>query len=235
MLARRRLLLRRVPSGSARSPLYVSYPPRLRAQGAYKYLEELWRKKQSDMMRFLLRVRCWEYRQLPAIHRATRPTRPDKARRLGYKAKQGFVIYRVRVRRGGRKKPLRKGINNGKPVNAGVNKIKWKRNLRSLAEERVGRKCGALRVLNSYWVAQDAAHKFYEVILVDPQHKVIRDDPRINWLCAPTMKHRELRGLTSAGRQHRGLRHKGHKSNHMRPSIRATWKRNNTQSLRRYR
>jgi ribosomal protein L15E len=60
------------------------------------------------MMRFLLRVRCWEYRQLPAIHRATRPTRPDKARRLGYKAKQGFVIYRVRVRRGGRKKPLRK-------------------------------------------------------------------------------------------------------------------------------
>lgn len=76
--------------------------------GAYKYLEELWRKKQSDMMRFLLRVRCWEYRQLPAIHRATRPTRPDKARRLGYKAKQGFVVYRVRVRRGGRKKPLRK-------------------------------------------------------------------------------------------------------------------------------
>ncbi len=62
--------------------------------GAYKYLEELWRKKQSDVMRFLLRVRAWEYRQLPSIHRASRPTRPDKARRLGYKAKQGFVIYR---------------------------------------------------------------------------------------------------------------------------------------------
>ena len=25
--------------------------------GAYKYMEELWRKKQSDVMRFLLRVR----------------------------------------------------------------------------------------------------------------------------------------------------------------------------------
>jgi hypothetical protein len=25
--------------------------------GAYKYLEELWRKKQSDVLRFLLRVR----------------------------------------------------------------------------------------------------------------------------------------------------------------------------------
>ena len=56
--------------------------------GAYKYVSELWRKKQSDVMRFLQRVRCWEYRQLPSIVRVTRPTRPDKARRLGYKAKQ---------------------------------------------------------------------------------------------------------------------------------------------------
>lgn len=62
--------------------------------GAYKYLEEMWRHKQSDVMRFLLRIRAWEYRQLPSIHRATKPTRPDKARRLGYKAKQGFVVYR---------------------------------------------------------------------------------------------------------------------------------------------
>lgn len=52
-------------------------------------MQELWRKKQSDVMRFLLRVRCWQYRQLSNLHRAPRPTRPDKARRLGYKAKQG--------------------------------------------------------------------------------------------------------------------------------------------------
>jgi hypothetical protein len=30
--------------------------------GAYKYLEELWRKKQCDVLRFLMRVRTWEYR-----------------------------------------------------------------------------------------------------------------------------------------------------------------------------
>jgi hypothetical protein len=53
--------------------------------------------------------RCWEYRQLNVIHRASRPSRPDKARRLGYKAKQGYVIYRIRVRRGNRKKPVPKG------------------------------------------------------------------------------------------------------------------------------
>jgi large subunit ribosomal protein L15e len=51
-------------------------------------VSELWRRKQSDVMRFVQRVRCWEYRQQPAIVRLTRPTRPDKARRLGYKAKQ---------------------------------------------------------------------------------------------------------------------------------------------------
>ena len=73
-----------------------------------QYMEELWKRKQSDVLRFLLRVRCWEFRQLPGIVRLTGPSRPDKARRMGYKAKQGYVIYRVRVRRGGRKKPVHK-------------------------------------------------------------------------------------------------------------------------------
>ena len=53
----------------------------LNAAHTRRYMEELWKKKQSDMLRFLQRVRVWEYRQLPAIHRCTRPTRPDKARR----------------------------------------------------------------------------------------------------------------------------------------------------------
>ena len=102
--------------------------------GAYKYLQELWRKKQSDLLRFLLRVRCWQYRQLNAVHRTTRPTRPDKARSLGYKAKQGYVIYRVRVRRGGRKRKVHKGHQMGKPTNQGVTQLKFQRSLRSVAE-----------------------------------------------------------------------------------------------------
>lgn len=203
--------------------------------GAYKYLEELWKKKQTDVMRFLSRLRTWEFRQLPAIHRASRPTRPDKARRLGYKAKQGFVVYRVRVKRGGRKRKVSKGICYGKPSTAGIKKIKASRNLKSVAEERVGRKLGALRVLNTYWVTQDAVHKWYEVIMVDPMHKAIRDDPRINWICNPTMKHRELRGLTSAGRKARGLQRHGKAAIKIRPSRRANWKRRQMLQLRRYR
>jgi len=204
--------------------------------GAYKFLEELYKRKQCDILRFLLRVRAWQYRQLASVHRASRPTRPDKARRLGYKAKQGYVVYRVRVKRGGRKRPVPKGICYGKPVTEGVKQLKFQRSLRSVAEERVGRKvANNLRVLNSYWVAQDSTYKFYEVILVDPQHKAIRRDARINWIVNPVHKHRELRGLTAAGTKNRG-NGKGHLHNSViGSSRRAAWKRNNTLNLRRYR
>ncbi|PVZ96463.1 hypothetical protein BB558_000519 [Smittium angustum] len=203
--------------------------------GAYKYLEELQKKKQSDVMRFLLRVRCWEFRQLKVVHRASRPSRPDKARRLGYKAKQGYVIYRIRVRRGGRKRPAPKGAVYGKPVNQGINELKYQRSLRATAEERVGRRCKNLRVLNSYWVNEDSTYKYYEVILVDPSHKAIRRDPRINWICNAVHKRREARALTSTGRKSRGIG-KGHRYNNSAGAgRRSTWKRNNTLSLRRYR
>ena len=36
--------------------------------GAYKYVSELYRKKQSDVMRYLLRIRCWQYRQLTKVY-----------------------------------------------------------------------------------------------------------------------------------------------------------------------
>ena len=98
------------------------------------------------------------------VHRAPRPSRPDKARRLGYKAKQGFCIYRISMRRGGRKRPVAKGCPYGKPKTSGpVNQQKPERNLQSIAEERVGRRLKGLRVLNSYWVGQDSTYKYFEV------------------------------------------------------------------------
>jgi large subunit ribosomal protein L15e len=60
--------------------------------GAYKYQQEIWRKKQSETMKYILRVRTWHYRHLPSIHRAVTPTRPAKARQMGYKAKQGEFL-----------------------------------------------------------------------------------------------------------------------------------------------
>ncbi|GAX13185.1 large subunit ribosomal protein L15e [Fistulifera solaris] len=204
--------------------------------GCYKYMEELWRHKQSDALRFLLRVRAWEYRQRPNILTINRPSRTDKAHRLGYKAKQGYVVVRAGVRRGGRKRQVHRGMVFGKPKHQGVNQLKFERNLQSVAEEKVGRKYGNLRVLNSYWVNEDATQKYYEVILVDPQHPKIRNDPRIQWICNPVHKHREMRGLTSAGRKGRGLRKSGHRANGIKGgSFKAAWKNRNNMRLKRYR
>uniref|UniRef100_A0A2K5CGG3 Ribosomal protein L15 n=1 Tax=Aotus nancymaae TaxID=37293 RepID=A0A2K5CGG3_AOTNA len=193
--------------------------------GAYKYIQELWRKKQSDVMRVLLTVHCWQYRQLFTLHRVPRPTQPDKAHRLGYKAKQGYVIHRILVRRGGRKHPVPKGATYGKPVHHGVNQLKFARSLQSVAEE----------VLNSYWVGEDSTYKFFEVILIDPFHKAIRRNPDTQWITKPVHKHREMCGLTSAGRKSRGLG-KGHKFHHtIGGSRQAAWRRRNTLQLHRYR
>ena len=203
--------------------------------GAYKYLEELWRKKQSDVIRFVLRVRAWEYRQLPMIHKCQRPSRLDKAHRLGYKRTQGYVIYRVRIRRGGRKRNIRKGTVFGKPVNHGIAKQKKSQTHKNIAEQRVGKICSNLRVLNSYWVGQDASFKFFEIIMVDPHHKAITRDPRINWICSSKHGHREQRGLTAAGVKSRGMNKRGHCATKARPSRRSNWKRRNTQKFWRYR
>eukprot|EP00555_Chaetoceros_dichaeta_P015717 CAMPEP_0198258550 /NCGR_PEP_ID=MMETSP1447-20131203/7927_1 /TAXON_ID=420782 /ORGANISM="Chaetoceros dichaeta, Strain CCMP1751" /LENGTH=170 /DNA_ID=CAMNT_0043945691 /DNA_START=442 /DNA_END=954 /DNA_ORIENTATION=+ len=166
--------------------------------------------------------------------RCNRPTRTEKAHRLGYKAKQGYSIVRIGVRRGGRKRQNHRGMVFGKPKHQGINHLKFQRNLQSVGEEKVGRKYSNLRVLNSYWINQDATMKYYEIILVDPSHTKIRRDPRINWIVNPVHKHRECRGLTSAGRKARGLRKKGHRANNIiGGSHRAAWLRRNTMKMKR--
>ena len=83
--------------------------------------------------------------------------------------------------------------HQGKPTNQGINQLKYQRSLKSTAEERVGRRCANLRVLNSYWINQDSTYKYFEIILVDPQHKAIRRDPRINWIVKPVHKVQSFR------------------------------------------
>merc|ERR1711907_60376 len=162
-------------------------------------------------------------------------SRPEKARLMGYKAKQGYVIYRVRVRRGCRKRLAPKGATYGKPVHEGVNQLKFQRRIQSVAEERAGKAMGGLRVVNSYWAAEDSTYKYYEVVMVDPQHKVIRRDADMQWITQPVHKHRECKGLTSAGKKSRGVG-KGHRfTQTIGGSRHAAWKRRNTQQLRRKR
>merc|ERR1712066_1020710 len=90
-----------------------------------------------------------------------------------------------------------------------------------------------LRLLNSYWVGQDSTYKYFEVIMIDPHHKAITRDPKVNWMCRPVMKHRELRGLTAAGKRSRGIG-KGRKFTQTKGgSRRACWLRRNSLKLHR--
>ena len=48
-------------------------------------------------------------------------------------AKQGYVVYRIRIKRGDRKKRVAKGIVYGKPCHAGIKKWKALARFRALA------------------------------------------------------------------------------------------------------
>jgi len=167
-----------------------------------------------------MRQRTIEWRQQPTIHRIERPTRLDRARKLGYKAKQGFVVARVRVRRGGLRKIRPKA--GRRPKRMGVTKYKPAKSMRLIAEERAARKFPNVEVLNSYWVWEDGRFKWFEVIMVDPSHPVIKSDKDVNWICEGAHHGRAFRGLTSAGKGVRGLRHKGRGAEKVRPSRKAT-------------
>jgi large subunit ribosomal protein L15e len=186
---------------------------------AYKYIAKAWKKPNESFVKELMWQRAITWRKQHSIVRIERPTRLDRARNLGYKAKQGIVLARVRVRRSGFRKTRPTGGRRQKRL--GVNKIKLSKNMRLIAEERAARKFPNLEVLNSYWVWEDGRFKWYEVIMVDPV--LLPDHPIAN------QTGRAFRGLTSAGKEVRGLRHRGLGAEKFRPSRNAVVRRRNKQ------
>ncbi len=186
---------------------------------AYKYIAEAWAKPEKSFVKELMRQRLIKWRKQSAIVRIEKPTRIDRARRLGYKAKQGFAIARVRVRRGGLRKKRPKA--GRRPKRMGVKKYKPAKSMRLIGEERTGKKFPNLEVLNSYWVAEDGRSKWFEVIMVDPHHPAIKADKEVNWITQKQHHKRVFRGLTSAGKKIRGLRRKGRGAEKVRPSRKA--------------
>lgn len=165
-----------------------------------KYLKNL---RKSPEYEKLMKERLISWRRKPVIIRVERPTKIDRAHSLGYKAKQGFVVARIRIGKGSSKRE--KPMGGRKPGKAGLTSITPGMNLQHIAEMRVARKFPNLEVLNSYYVAEDGKQKWFEVILVDPNHSCIKNDPKLNWICKPANKRRVFRGLTSAGKKSRGL------------------------------
>lgn len=183
------------------------------AKGLYYYLRQAWKKPDVKT----LRQRMIAWRKGDTIVKIEKPLRLDRARSLGYKAKKGFVVARVRIKRGGRKRPRRKKGRRSKRQT--IHKT-LKMNYKWVAEQRVQRKFRNLEVLNSYNIGKDGIYYFFEVILVDPSKPEIKNDKTINWICKKTNQGRVFHGLTSAGKKSRGLRKKSPKLK-VRPSIRA--------------
>lgn len=186
----------------------------------YQYIREVWKNPKKALGREGYRNHMVILRQQPATIRVNRPTRLDRARTLGYKAKQGYFLIRSRVPKGSRKRPeIRGGRRPKRNIQVGIAPGKSKQRT---AEERAARKYPNAEVLNSYWIGQDGKYVWYEVIFVDRAHPVIKADSKINWVTKSTHKGRVYRGLTSAGKKGRGLvRGTRTKTTKNRPSIRA--------------
>jgi len=187
--------------------------------GMYKYIREQWKKPHSSMPG-LIRQRLIQWRTEPATLRINYPTRIDRARSLGYKAKQGIIIVRQRVQRGGHRKPFPSGGRRSKKY---TTRKSLMLNYRTIAEQRAVKSYPNCEVLNSYEVGKDGRNVWHEIILVDVAHPAIKADPNLRWII--NNRGRPFRGLTSSAKKSRGLRHKGLGAEKLRPSRTANKKR----------
>jgi large subunit ribosomal protein L15e len=170
--------------------------------GMYKYIRDAW-KKPKETMPELYRERLIAWRKQDTTVRIDRPTRIDRARSLGYKAKPGFIVIRQRVPRGGHTRPM---IKKGRRPKRYGQRLDLDKSYQVIAQERAQRKYVNMVVLNSYWVAQDGKHYWYEVIMVDPDHPQIAKG-KMAW--TGNNRDRAFKGKTSAARKSRGMRGKG--------------------------
>ncbi|HRZ85242.1 MAG TPA: 50S ribosomal protein L15e [Candidatus Paceibacterota bacterium] len=169
------------------------------AKGMYHYIGQAWKKPDIK----LLRERMIEWRKEESVVEVAKPLRLDRARSLGYKAKKGYFVARVKIIRGGKQRPRPK--KRRKVGNLRVKKT-LSINYQTIAEQRAQKKYHNLEVLNSYNIGKDGIYAYYEVIMVDPQRPEIKNDPTINWICNPKNKKRVYRGLTSSAKKGRGLK-----------------------------
>lgn len=171
-------------------------------KGIYQHIK--WKKSKKEIKE-ILKKRLIEWRKQHTVERIEKPTRLDRARALGYKAKKGFVLARVKIKKGGRRRRLY-GRRGRKPSKAGLVKFTTGLSLKTIAEQKAARKFKNLEVLNSYLVGDNGVSKWFEIILIDPNSPLIKSDPHIKWIIESRHRKRALRGLTAAGKRARGLK-----------------------------
>jgi len=138
--------------------------------------DQVWLKmlKENPME---LRQRAVIWRNQNAVTRVEKPSRIARARRLGYKAKQGIIVVRMRVGTGGMRKERPRG--GRRPKHLGVTKIKADVSMKQVAERRVLERYPNMKLLGSYFLYKDGMHYWFEVVLADPSHPRIAKDKEI--------------------------------------------------------
>ncbi len=133
----------------------------------YRQISREWRSlvKNSSQV-FKQRAIAW--RRGPTIVRIERPTRLDRAKALGYKGKQGIVVVRIKVSRGGMRQ--KRPTSGRRPKHMGTLKIKGHFSSQDTAERRVMERYPNVELLGSYPVYQDGRFIWHEVILADMNH-----------------------------------------------------------------
>ena len=134
--------------------------------GMYKYFNQTWDNREKTEFEHYVRQLTIKWRREPTVHRIESPTRLDRARALGYKAKQGYVVVRVRIRKGGARKPRPRSGRRQRAL--GVIRFTRAISLKHVAELRAKKKFPNLHVMNSYYVWEDGTHHYFETILCDP-------------------------------------------------------------------
>jgi large subunit ribosomal protein L15e len=139
----------------------------------YTHVAGTWKRMWKEYSEEL-KAKAIEWRRQPTMVRVERPSRLDRARRLGYRAKQGIIVVRIRVGRGGmRKQRPRAGR---RPKHLGVVRIKQSDSMRKVAERRVAEKYPNMRIIGSYYVFKDGKNYWFECILVDESHPSVYGD-----------------------------------------------------------
>jgi len=131
-----------------------------------------------------LRNRAITWRRQNAMLKIDRPSRLLRARRLGYKAKEGIIVVRMRVGMGGMRKQRPRG--GRRPKHLGVTRIKADINMQQVAENRTLEKYVNMKLLGSYFLYKDGHYIWYEIILADPSHPRIAKDKELRKRVLPS-------------------------------------------------
>jgi len=133
---------------------------------------KMWKENSTE-----LRKKAVIWRKENAVTRIDKPSRITRARRLGYKAKQGITVVRMRVGTGGMRKQRPRG--GRRPKHLGVTKIKAAVSMKQVAERRVLERYPNMKLLGSYFLYKDGMHYWFEIILADPSHPSIAKDKEL--------------------------------------------------------